>query len=212
MTTVVFPTAHESALELEGRATPNPHLGFGLALPAPPFDASAELIKAWQRDTEVLQLVAQDPNGEQDDAPVDLTEEDVVLFHCRLLEQLALLADPHGSIADQLDILLWIFTDPSKTQLPFSFESCVKVACTSPMSSLPYVGRVDEESLENSLRNLARRFLKERLAQFPEWVRSEFRKNPTALIDLLDRDPQVINMNVQRHALAAQCGQGDLFT
>src|SRR5947199_74565 len=47
-----------------------------------------------------------------DEAPVEWSEEDVVLLHWRLLQELGGLSDPDTPLDEKLDTLRWVFTDP----------------------------------------------------------------------------------------------------
>ncbi len=109
---------------------------------------------------------AQDPRGDPiqsllfDDAPVrelrgaaaahharaDWNEEELVFLHWRLLHELRRLCDPEHPLAEKIDTLNWVFTDPDKDAGPFSFANCLKVVGCSPLSPSPYVGRVDAEA------------------------------------------------------------------
>src|SRR5262245_5248206 len=56
-----------------------------------------------------------------DEAPVEWSEEDVVLLHWRLLQELADLSDPETPLDAKIDTLRWVFTDPKCERQPFSF-------------------------------------------------------------------------------------------
>src|SRR5262245_56418259 len=63
-----------------------------------------------------------------EDETVEWSEEDVVRLHCLLLDDLRALADPATPLEEKFDTLRWIFTDPDKDGLPFSFAACLRVA------------------------------------------------------------------------------------
>jgi hypothetical protein len=143
--------------------------------------------------------------GEPDDAQ-EWSEEDLVLLHWRLLQEVQHLADPETPLAEKLDTLRWVFTEREKDGLPFSFVSCLRVLGCSPLSPLPYCGLVDAEEVRDSIRSAARPWLRQSLARYPEWVRSAVLDNPDWVMARLELNPQWLNEEVRRVAL-----EGDLF-
>jgi hypothetical protein len=141
-----------------------------------------------------------------DSGPVDFTEEDVVYLHWKLLEHVRTLADAEAPLAEQFDILRWVFTDAKKASAPFSFENCVRVVANSPLSPLPYIGGVDQHELRTRLRNSALKWFHESLQRYPERLRREICANPDWAAALLERNPQALN-EIVRNATA----QPDLF-
>ena len=75
------------------------------------------------------------------------SEDDIVLLHWRLLQEIRHLADPATPLEEKLDTLRWVFTEREKDGLPFSFVNCLRVVGCSPLSPIPYCGLVDAERL-----------------------------------------------------------------
>ncbi|MEO3715604.1 hypothetical protein [Roseateles flavus] len=141
-----------------------------------------------------------------DSAAIDWTEEDVVRLHCLLLEDLSGLADPATPLEEKLDALRWVFTDPDKDALPFSFANCVRVAGCSPFSTFPYLGNMQPEDVRSLLQGYVKRWLKESLDRYPTWVRQAITHNLQWSAEQLQRNPQWINEQLKRAS-----EQGDLF-
>lgn len=79
-----------------------------------------------------------------DDAQAcEWTEDDVVQLHWRLLQELRDLTDPDTPLEVKFDTLRWVFTDPDKDAVPFSFANCLRVVGCSPLSPTAYFGAVD---------------------------------------------------------------------
>jgi len=140
------------------------------------------------------------------DTPVEWTEEDVVLLHWRLLQEIGSLADPATPLEEKIDTLRWVFTEPEKDTKPFSFVSCLRVVGCSPMSPVPYVGAVDPEAVHDYIRSATRRWLRDTLLRYPLWVRDAVMAHPEWVEARLARNPQWINEEVRRVAV-----EGDLF-
>jgi hypothetical protein len=138
--------------------------------------------------------------------PVDWSEEDVVLLHWRLLQEVSRLADPATPLEEKFDTLRWVFTEHAKDRMPFSFASCLRVVCCSPLSPLPYCGRVDVEEVRDSIRSGLRHWLPATLLRYPAWVRDAVARNPEWVEAHLARNPQWINEQVKRIS-----DHGDLF-
>ena len=141
-----------------------------------------------------------------DEAPVEWSEEDVVLLHWRLLQQLADLGDPNTPLDEKIDTLRWVFTDPECESLPFSFVNCLRVVGLSPLSPLPYVGSVDAEAIRGWIGHHVREWLTATLARYPSWAAEAVLENPCWIESRLAKNPQWINEEIKKHSL-----QGDLF-
>ncbi|WP_431286781.1 hypothetical protein [Roseateles chitinivorans] len=144
------------------------------------------------------------PGGAQ--ARCEWTEEEIVLLHWRLLQDVRHLADPAAPLEEKLSTLRWVFTEPDKDTQPFSFVSCLRVVGCSPLSPVAFCGRVDSESIREHIASNARRWLTESLTRYPDWVAHALADNPAWVEAQLARNPQCINEQVR--VIAAQ---GDLF-
>lgn len=142
-----------------------------------------------------------------DDCPApEWTEDDVVQLHWRLLLEVRRLADPAAPLEDKLDTLRWVFIEPEKDRLPFSFANCVRVVGCSPLSPIAYCGRVDPDDIRDQVRHGLKRWLQATLATYPAWVREAVATSPAWVEAQLARNPQWINEQVQRRR-----AEGDLF-
>ena len=141
-----------------------------------------------------------------EDATVEWSEEDIVLLHWRLLQEVADLRDPATPLEEKLDTLRWVFTDGEKESRPFSFVNCLRVVGCSPLSPAPYFGLVDPETIRESIGRQIRIWLNATLQRYPPWVREAIFTNPEWVESRLERNPQWINEQVKKHTL-----QGDLF-
>jgi hypothetical protein len=144
--------------------------------------------------------------SDDDESPIEWSEEDIVLLHWRLLKDLSRLADPETPLEEKFDTLRWVFTEPEKDGKPFSFVSCLRVVGCSPLSPAPYVGLVDAEEVRDAIRSACRAWLRETLLRYPPWVREAVVNNPEWVESRLTRNPQWINQEVKRVAT-----EGDLF-
>lgn len=163
--------------------------------PVPYHEADAEqllLFEAPQRFT--IDPVAGDL------APVDWTEEDVVLLHWRLLEELRHLQCPETPLEEKIDALNWVFTDPDKDSAPFSFVRCLHVVGCSPLSPTPYFGVVDAEAIREWIRDNATCWMRSTLERYPRWVRDELSVDPERVVRELERNPQWINEEIKKRA------------
>jgi hypothetical protein len=138
--------------------------------------------------------------------PVDWSEEDVVLLHWRLLQEVSRLANPATPLEEKFDTLRWVFTERAKDRMPFSFASCLRVVGCSPLSPVPYCGQVDVEEVRDSIRSGLRHWLPATLLRYPAWVRDAVARNPEWVEAHLARNPQWINEQVKRIS-----DHGDLF-
>jgi hypothetical protein len=123
-----------------------------------------------------------------------------------LLTDLGSLADPKTPLAEKLETLRWIYTDPDKDHLPFSFANCLFVAGCSPLSIFEYFGFIHPDDFRSALRWHVRRWMRETLDRYPPWVRDAFVRDPQWAALRLQKKPQWLNQQVKRVA-----EQGDLF-
>ncbi len=147
-----------------------------------------------------------DDNLDDDESPVEWTDEDIVFLHWRLLREVSDLAVPTTPLETKLDTLRWVFTDRDKDSLPFSFASCLRVVGCSPLSPIEYCGRVDVEEVRDLIRHSAGAWLTSTLERYPAWVRAAFARNPEWIEARLAANPQWINEQTKKQSL-----QDDLF-
>ena len=143
---------------------------------------------------------------DDDESPVEWTEEDIVFLHWRLLQEVSDLSDPETPLETKLDTLRWVFTDRDKDSKPFSFVSCLRVVGCSPLSPIAYCGLVDAEEVRDRIRRSVKAWLAATLERYPEWVREAVVHNPEWVEARLARNPQWINEQLKRLTF-----QGDLF-
>jgi len=138
--------------------------------------------------------------------PPEWTDEETVLLHWRLLEELRGLEDPETPLEEKIDALRWVLSEPRFENAPFSFSRCVKVVCSSPLAPIPYCGPADPESVREWFRNRVRRWFLATIAQYPSWVREEILTHPQWVQRRLEKNPQWLNERIK------ECeAQGDLF-
>ena len=171
----------------------------GPALPTCPAASS-------HRPTAIPDRAALDSLLEDEDAPVEWSEEDIVFLHWRLLQDVSQLADPATPLEEKFDTLRWVFAEREKDGLPFSFVSCLRVVGCSPLSPIAYCGRIDVEEVRDRIRHGLKAWLEATLARYPVWVRDAVVRNPEWVEARLARNPQWINEQVKRMSV-----QGDLF-
>lgn len=135
------------------------------------------------------------------------SEDDIVLLHWRLLQEVRHLADPATPLEEKLDTLRWVFTEREKDGLPFSFVNCLRVVGCSPLSPTAYCGLVDAEEVREQIRHSVRPWLRATLARYPDWVREAVATHPEWVEARLTRNPQWINEQLRQMSV-----QGDLFT
>lgn len=176
-----------------------------LSLGQPVFQSLLDRLQALDRGTVPVE-VASAVLDSVEDAPVEWSEEDVVLLHWRLLREIGRLADPETPLEEKLDTLRWVFTERAKDDKPFSFVSCLRVVGCSPLSPLPYCGLVDVEEVRSHIRAAVRQWLQRTLMRYPEWVQQAVVEHPEWVEARLARNPQWINEEVRRIAQ-----EGDLF-
>ena len=192
-------------------------MGHTLAMQAPGQGAGASIFPQAAARTatrEVLDIQSPDSAARSsldaadldDEEPVDWSEEDIVLLHWRLLQEVNRLADPATPLEEKFDTLRWVFTERSKDDRPFSFASCLRVVGCSPLSPIAYCGRVDAEEIRDRIRVGVRSWLPATLLRYPEWVRQAVASNPQWVATRLERNPQWINEQLKRIA-----DEGDLF-
>ena len=151
-------------------------------------------------------------DGDADDAPendgaaIEWTEQDVVLLHWRLLQEIEALSDPATPLEEKLDTLRWVFTEREKDGAPFSFVNCLRVVGCSPLSPIAYCGQVDAEEVRDRIRHCLKEWLVATLERYPDWVRKVVAGNPEWVEARLARNPQWINEQIKQMS-----EQGDLF-
>jgi hypothetical protein len=143
---------------------------------------------------------------DNDTSPIEWSEEDVVLLHWRLLQEVSHLADPDTPLEEKFDTLRWVFTERSKDLQPFSFVNCLRVVGCSPLSPIAFCGLVDAHEIRDHIRNSLRAWFDETLKRYPEWVREAIVSNPAWVEARLARNPQWINEQLKQMA-----AHGDLF-
>jgi hypothetical protein len=134
------------------------------------------------------------------------SEDDIVLLHWRLLQEIRHLADPATPLEEKLDTLRWVFTEREKDGLPFSFVNCLRVVGCSPLSPIAYCGMVDAEEVRDRIRHGLQAWLNATLARYPDWVREAVATHPEWVEARLTRNPQWINEQLKQMS-----AQGDLF-
>ena len=143
---------------------------------------------------------------DDEESPVEWSEEDIVFLHWRLLQEVSQLADPATPLAEKFDTLRWVFSEREKDGLPFSFVNCLRVVGCSPLSPIPYCGLVDAEEVRERIRHGLRPWLHATLARYPDWVREAVATHPEWVEARLTRNPQWINEQLKQMSV-----QGDLF-
>jgi hypothetical protein len=184
----------------------NPSFGCAIAATAPgavPFlgPAAASLTQHSDPGGTVAGIPTED-----DDPPVEWSEEDVVLLHWRLLLEVRRLSDPAAPLEEKYDTLRWIFTERAKDARPFSFVNCLRVVGCSPLSPIAYCGRLDAEELRDHVRHNLKAWLGQTLQRYPAWVREAVASNPAWNEANLAKNPQWINEQIKRMST-----DGDLF-
>lgn len=153
-----------------------------------------------------VQVDDPDDVPETGNIPIEWTEQDVVLLHWRLLQEIAALSDPATPLEEKLDTLRWVFTEREKDGQPFSFVNCLRVVGCSPLSPIAYCGRVDAEEVRDRIRHGLKGWLIATLERYPEWVREVVAGNPEWVEARLARNPQWINEQIKRRS-----AQDDFF-
>jgi len=143
---------------------------------------------------------------DNEDAAVDWREEDIVLLHWRLLQEVSHLADPSTPLEEKLDTLRWVFAERDKNDVPFSFVSCLRVVGCSPLSPIAYCGEIDAEDVRDRIRHSLNDWLDASLERYPPWVRDAVVRNPEWIEARLAKNPQWINEQIKRLSV-----QNDLF-
>ena len=146
------------------------------------------------------------PGSTREEWVEEWSEDDIVLLHWRLLQEIRHLADPATPLEEKLDTLRWVFTEPDKDGLPFSFVNCLRVVGCSPLSPIAYCGLVDAEEVRERIRNRLKIWLNATLERYPDWVRSVVAANPEWVEARLAKNPQWINEQVKQMS-----ARGDLF-
>ena len=153
-----------------------------------------------------VQVDDADDSPETGGVPIEWTEQDVVLLHWRLLQEIEALSDPATPLEEKLDTLRWVFTEREKDGQPFSFVNCLRVVGCSPLSPIAYCGRIDAEEVRDRIRHALKGWLVATLERYPDWVREVVAGNPEWIEARLARNPQWINEQIKQMS-----EQGDLF-
>ena len=167
----------------------------------PPLVANSRLRPAAIPDRAALDALLDD-----EESPVEWSEEDIVFLHWRLLQEVSHLADPTTPLEEKFDTLRWVFSEREKDGLPFSFVSCLRVVGCSPLSPIAYCGRVDAEEVRDRIRHSLKAWFNATLERYPDWVCDAVVHNPEWVEARLAKNPQWINEQIKRMAV-----QGDLF-
>ena len=149
---------------------------------------------------------ALEPMLDDEDTPVEWSEEDIVFLHWRLLEEISHLADPSTPLEEKFDTLRWVFTEREMDGMPFSFVSCLRVVGCSPLSPIAYCGLADAEEVRDRIRHSLKAWFSATLERYPAWVREAVVHNPEWVAARLAKNPQWINEQIKRMSV-----QGDLF-
>ena len=127
------------------------------------------------------------------------SEDDIVLLHWRLLQEIRHLADPATPLEEKLDTLRWVFTEREKDGLPFSFVNCLRVVGCSPLSPILYCGLVSTPRRFASASAMGLQALAARDAgPLPDWVREAVATHPEWVEARLTRNPQWINEQLKQ--------------
>jgi hypothetical protein len=148
------------------------------------------------------------PGLDDPDTVPDWSEQSIVELHWVLLRQLNNLSDPQTPLEEKLDTLAWALTDPRNDDRPFSFANCLRVVGTSPLSPTAYFGKLSVEEVRDWLRINARRWLRETVALYPQWVQRLILDQPDLAAKELSANPQWINEQIKKRLASRQC---DLF-
>ena len=167
----------------------------------PPFTGTS-----YHHPAAIPDRTALDTLLDEEDSPVEWSEEDIVFLHWRLLQEVSHLTDPATPLEEKFDTLRWMFTEREKDELPFSFVNCLRVVGCSPLSPIAYCGRVDEEEVRDRIRHSLKAWFVATLERYPEWVRTAVVGNPEWVEARLAKNPQWINEQIKRVS-----AQGDLF-
>lgn len=140
-----------------------------------------------------------------DSWPCEWSEDDLVQLHWRLLLEIRNLLDPETPLDVKLDTLRWVFTDPEKDAVPFSFANCLRVVGCSPLSPTAYFGAVDVEDVRQWIRSRVSKWMRATLERYPHWARQLMLDNPEWVTQQLERNPQWLNEQIKSRE------GGDLF-
>lgn len=144
-----------------------------------------------------------------DDSPAPpWSEKAIVDLHLVLLKQLVRLEDPETPLAEKLDTLAWVFTEPEKDDRPFSFVQCLRVVGLSPLSETAFFGLVDIQEIREWIDTNARRWMRATIARYPAWAQEVIRTQPDFVVYELLRDPQWLNKQIKARENPSS---GDLF-
>jgi hypothetical protein len=152
------------------------------------------------------ELRTEGATGQSDRASDEWSEDEIVLLHWRLLQEIRHLADPATPLEEKLDTLRWVFTEREKDGLPFSFVNCLRVVGCSPLSPIAYCGLVDAEDVRERIRHGLKPWLHATLARYPDRVREAVATHPEWVEARLTRNPRWTNEQLKQLSV-----QGDLF-
>jgi hypothetical protein len=171
-----------------------------------PFDIPAGLDLQDDPGADSTDSATGAPGSTREERVEEWSEDDIVLLHWRLLQEIRHLADPATPLEEKLDTLRWVFTEREKDGLPFSFVNCLRVVGCSPLSPIAYCGLVDAEEVRERIRHGLQAWLHATLARYPDWVREAVATHPEWVEARLTRNPQWINEQLKQMSV-----QGDLF-
>jgi hypothetical protein len=149
--------------------------------------------------------------------------EEILLLHGILLDTCEeKLRNPDTPLDEVLDWLRWLFSEPEKDRLAFSFFNCVRLygwrrhhdpGRTSGSEHDFFDTLVDSNvafrvrAIRENVRPGLNRYLTRRLRRYPAWAAEAFWSDPERWAGELERNPQWLNRRIR-----AQCYAGDLFS
>jgi len=121
-------------------------------------------------------------------------EEEVLFLHAMLLDDLERLASQQAPLAEKAELLRWVFTDPDKEDLPFSFKNCLRVCCAYAHTFAdPTRGKLSAESVRDALTEEMRPWLMGTIQKLPDWIQQLVRDAPEEVDELLRRRPKAFD-------------------
>jgi hypothetical protein len=133
-----------------------------------------------------------------DEAPPRWTDEAILRLHFILLDDCQRIADPETPLEEKFELLEWMFTDPEREALPFSFANCLKLYARA---TNPSQGSLDPREVRAHFYEYIVRWVGESLDRYPPWVREAWADNPEWVATRLARNPQWINEAVRQQSL-----------
>jgi len=121
-------------------------------------------------------------------------EEEVLFLHALLLEDLERAASPQATLSEKLELLRWVFTDPDKEDVAFSFRNCLRVCCAAA-GTMPsaHRGKLGADSMREALAAEMRPRLAATLSRLDGWIRQLVCEAPAAVGALLERNPKAFD-------------------